>query len=114
MPKLKRLIVELHRRFLLRPRTAGALTVPALQSLPPRLVGDDELARGTSMTSEEEAGDRALYRYFLRGKPCPFLEPDGACGDSIGRPVFMSMPAAHVNIFSGIGVKPASTSNQKA
>ena len=30
---------------------AGALTVPALQSLPPRLVGDDELARTNALVS---------------------------------------------------------------
>lgn len=40
---------------------------------------------------EEEADDRALYRYFLKGRPCPFLEKDGACGVYAWRPMACRM-----------------------
>jgi Fe-S-cluster containining protein len=39
----------------------------------------------------EEASDRALYRYFLRGIPCPFLEADGSCGVYAWRPMACRM-----------------------
>lgn len=40
---------------------------------------------------DEEAEDRALYRYFLRGQACPFLESDGACGVYERRPMACRM-----------------------
>jgi Fe-S-cluster containining protein len=39
----------------------------------------------------EEADDRALYRYFLRGQACPFLERDGTCGVYEWRPMACRM-----------------------
>jgi Fe-S-cluster containining protein len=39
----------------------------------------------------EEADDKALYRYFLRGASCPFLEADGACGIYASRPMVCRM-----------------------
>jgi Fe-S-cluster containining protein len=39
----------------------------------------------------EEAEDRALYRYYLRGQACPFLGPDGACGVYEARPMSCRM-----------------------
>ncbi len=40
---------------------------------------------------DDEASDRALYRYFLRSRPCPFLEKDGACGVYEFRPMSCRM-----------------------
>lgn len=40
---------------------------------------------------EEEADDRATYRYFLKGIPCAFLEPDGSCGVYEHRPMACRM-----------------------
>jgi Fe-S-cluster containining protein len=40
---------------------------------------------------DDEASDRALYRYFLRGRACPFLEKDGACGVYAYRPMSCRM-----------------------
>src|SRR5690606_32167695 len=51
-------------------------------------LANEELARGAP---DEEAGDRALYRYFLRGKPCPFLEAGGTCGVYEARPMACRM-----------------------
>ncbi len=39
----------------------------------------------------EEADDRALYRYFLRGRSCPYLEKDGSCGVYEWRPMACRM-----------------------
>jgi Fe-S-cluster containining protein len=39
----------------------------------------------------EEASDRALHRYFLRGRACPFLEKSGACGVYEFRPMSCRM-----------------------
>ena len=39
----------------------------------------------------EEADDKALYRYFLRGAACPFLAADGACGIYADRPMSCRM-----------------------
>jgi Fe-S-cluster containining protein len=39
----------------------------------------------------ELAEDKALYRYYLRGTPCPFLGPDGACGVYEARPMSCRM-----------------------
>ena len=36
---------------------------------------------------DDEAADRALHRYFLKGKPCPFLAKDGSCGVYEARPM---------------------------
>ena len=41
--------------------------------------------------AEMEASDRALYRYFLKGRACPFLEQDGACGIYEVRPMSCRM-----------------------
>jgi Fe-S-cluster containining protein len=41
--------------------------------------------------NEEEAEDRALYRYFLRGHACPFLAGDGTCGVYDHRPMACRM-----------------------
>jgi Fe-S-cluster containining protein len=41
--------------------------------------------------SDEEADDRALYRYFTRGHACPFLEKDGKCGVYEWRPMACRM-----------------------
>jgi len=38
-----------------------------------------------------EAEDRALYRYYLRGIPCSFLEKDGTCGIYENRPMSCRM-----------------------
>jgi Fe-S-cluster containining protein len=40
---------------------------------------------------DDEASDRALYRYFLKGRACPFLEKDGACGVYEFRPMACRM-----------------------
>ena len=40
---------------------------------------------------DEEADDRATYRYFLKGVPCAFLEPDGSCGVYDHRPMACRM-----------------------
>jgi Fe-S-cluster containining protein len=40
---------------------------------------------------DEEASDRALHRYFLRGRACPFLEKNGACGVYEYRPMSCRM-----------------------
>jgi Fe-S-cluster containining protein len=40
---------------------------------------------------DEEADDRATYRYFLKGVPCTFLEPDGSCGVYAHRPMACRM-----------------------
>jgi Fe-S-cluster containining protein len=37
------------------------------------------------------AEDKALYRYYLRGTPCPFLGPEGACGVYEARPMSCRM-----------------------
>jgi Fe-S-cluster containining protein len=40
---------------------------------------------------DEEAADRALYRYFLKSRACPFLQKDGACGVYEYRPMSCRM-----------------------
>jgi Fe-S-cluster containining protein len=40
---------------------------------------------------DEEADDRALFRYFLRDLPCPFLTEAGACGIYESRPMSCRM-----------------------
>lgn len=49
------------------------------------------LARELEKGDEEEADDRAIYRYFLKGIPCPFLEADGSCGVYDFRPMACRM-----------------------
>lgn len=39
----------------------------------------------------ELAEDKALYRYYLRATPCPFLGSDGACGVYASRPMSCRM-----------------------
>ena len=39
----------------------------------------------------EEASDRALHAYFLRGIPCPLLADDGSCGAYAHRPMACRM-----------------------
>ena len=41
--------------------------------------------------ADEEAEDRALYRYYLRGIACPFLADGGACGVYSARPMSCRM-----------------------
>lgn len=65
-PDYPSLLVALHRR------------VSLFQSLLKRRDGD-------------LAEDKALYRYYLRGMPCPFLKPDGACGAYSMRPMSCRM-----------------------
>ena len=48
-------------------------------------------AEEAERNGDEEAGDKALYRYFLRSLPCPFLESDGACGVYDVRPMSCRM-----------------------
>lgn len=54
----------------------------------------------------EEAEDRALYRFYLRGARCPFLEEGGRCGVYDSRPMscrmFYSM--SHPSLCKGKGV----------
>jgi Fe-S-cluster containining protein len=40
---------------------------------------------------DEEASDRALYRYYTRGRRCPFLTPQGDCGIYAVRPMACRM-----------------------
>lgn len=40
---------------------------------------------------DEEADDRALFRYYLRGQPCPFLSAAGECGVYDARPMSCRM-----------------------
>ncbi|MDB5105811.1 MAG: hypothetical protein JWP91_3500 [Fibrobacteres bacterium] len=40
---------------------------------------------------DEEAEDRALYRYYLRNQPCPFLGEGGKCGVYESRPISCRM-----------------------
>jgi Fe-S-cluster containining protein len=39
----------------------------------------------------DEAEDKALHRYFLRGRPCPFLTAGGECGVREARPMSCRM-----------------------
>ncbi len=50
--------------------------------------------------------DRALYRYFLRGQPCPFLSSTGACGVYEHRPMSCRMfySLSHPSLCKGKGV----------
>jgi Fe-S-cluster containining protein len=54
----------------------------------------------------DEAEDKALYRYFLRGTKCPFLAEGGGCGVYESRPMscrmFFSM--SHPSLCKGKGV----------
>jgi Fe-S-cluster containining protein len=57
-----------------------------------RATAYDKILREDSVnTAAEEAEDRALYHYFLRGLPCPFLETDGTCGVYESRPMACRM-----------------------
>ncbi len=49
----------------------------------------DEIVREEG--DDENAEDRALYRYFLRGHACSFLNPDGTCGVYAWRPMSCRM-----------------------
>ena len=40
---------------------------------------------------DDEAEDRALYRYYLKGVACPFLEKEGTCGIYENRPMSCRM-----------------------
>ena len=40
---------------------------------------------------DDEAADRALYRYFLKSRPCAFLQQDGSCGVYEFRPMSCRM-----------------------
>jgi Fe-S-cluster containining protein len=54
----------------------------------------------------ELAEDKALYRYYLRGIPCPFLEPGGECGVYAARPMSCRMffSQSHPSLCKGKGV----------
>jgi Fe-S-cluster containining protein len=54
----------------------------------------------------EEAEDRALYRYYLRGVPCPFLAEGGKCGVYASRPMSCRMfhSMSHPSLCKGRGV----------
>lgn len=43
------------------------------------------------MSEGDEAEDKALHRYFLQGKPCPFLTRGGECGVRSVRPMSCRM-----------------------
>lgn len=49
----------------------------------------EEILKGEG--EDENAEDRALYRYFLRGHACGFLNPDGTCGVYEWRPMSCRM-----------------------
>lgn len=55
---------------------------------------------------DDQAEDRALYRYYLRNVPCPFLAGDGQCGVYDSRPMscrmFFSM--SHPSLCKGKSV----------
>jgi Fe-S-cluster containining protein len=56
-----------------------------------RAITYDKIVREGEAESAESAEDKALYRYFLRGHACPFLEKDGACGVYAYRPMACRM-----------------------
>lgn len=41
--------------------------------------------------ADADEEDKALYRYFLRGQPCPFLQVGGVCGVYAHRPMSCRM-----------------------
>jgi len=47
--------------------------------------------KGFKSEEGEEAEDKALYRYFLRNKPCPLLTAEGSCGVRENRPMSCRM-----------------------
>jgi Fe-S-cluster containining protein len=50
------------------------------------------LLKGGFDDNEQAADeDKALYRYYLRGQPCPFLSEGGACGIYENRPMSCRM-----------------------
>jgi Fe-S-cluster containining protein len=57
-------------------------------------------------STDDEAEDRTLYRYYLRGTPCPFLGEGGKCGVYDSRPMscrmFFSM--SHPSLCKGKAV----------
>lgn len=54
----------------------------------------------------DEAEDRALYRYYLRNQPCPFLAGDGSCGVYAARPMSCRMyhSVSHPSLCKGKSV----------
>ena len=65
------------------------------------------LLKGGFNEDEQAADeDKALYRYYLRGQPCPFLTEGGACGVYENRPMscrmFFSM--SHPSLCKGKSV----------
>lgn len=55
---------------------------------------------------DEQSEDRALYRYYLRGTTCPFLEAGGKCGVYDSRPISCRMffSLSHPSLCKGKGV----------
>jgi Fe-S-cluster containining protein len=49
------------------------------------------LKGGVEDMAQVEDEDRALYRYYLRGQPCPFLTVGGSCGVYANRPMSCRM-----------------------
>ena len=81
-------LVALERRLRLRDDYPKLVYASHKRNLAFRGLLDEEAA---SAKEPEEAEDRALYRYFLRGAPCPFLAPDGGCGVYEWRPMSCRM-----------------------
>lgn len=65
------------------------------EAYPSRIIGLHRRASLFSSLRRAEDGDlaedKALYRYYLRDTPCPFLGPDGACGVYEARPMSCRM-----------------------
>lgn len=57
-------------------------------------------------SKDDEAEDRTLYRYYLRGTPCPFLAEGGKCGVYDSRPMSCRMfySASHPSLCKGKAV----------
>jgi Fe-S-cluster containining protein len=53
--------------------------------------GDGVISESGADERDAEAMDRSLYRYFLRGQRCSFLESDGTCGVYEWRPMACRM-----------------------
>jgi Fe-S-cluster containining protein len=69
--------------------------VRALPEYPNRIVSLHRRAALFHSILEKETGaeaeDKALYRYYLRNQPCPFLSSSGACGIYALRPISCRM-----------------------
>lgn len=77
-------LVALDSHLKTRPEYAG-LVVASYR----RATAYDDILRAEG--ADDEAEDRALYRYFLRGHACSFLNKDGTCGVYEWRPMSCRM-----------------------